>query len=159
MTTPPQYGGYQQQPYQQSQGSPPPGYPQPPEYARNYPPQAYPPAPPQYGAPPPKRRKRRIFLWVFLAIQVLFIIWIVTGIATVHTGPTHAQLVSGCYNHAWFPLFKSQADCVKHYGGALNDAGTAGKAIGVGLIIAFWFVVDMILGVSYGVYKLATRNR
>jgi hypothetical protein len=157
MTTPPQYG-YQQQPYEQPQGYPPPGYPQPPEYARNYPQQTYPPAPTHHGAPP-RRRKRRVFLWIFLAIQVLFIIWIVTGIATVHTGPTHAQLVSGCYNHAWFPLFKSQADCVKHYGGALNDAGTAGKAIGVGLIIAFWFVVDMILGVSYGVYKLATRNR
>lgn len=122
------------------------------------PPQRHAYAPGPYG-PPPTRRKRRVFLWVFLAIQLLFILWIVVGIATVHTGPTHAQLVSGCYNHNWFPLFKSQADCVKHYGGALNDAGTAGKAIGVGLIIAVWFVVDVILGISYGVYKLATRNR
>jgi len=156
MTTP--QHGYQHQQYQGPQGWPPPGTPAPPGYAQNYPPQSYAPAPSHHGAPP-KRRKRRIFLWVFLAIQALFILWIVVGIATVHTGPTHAQLVSGCYNHNWFPLFKSQADCVKHYGGALNDAGTAGKAIGVGLIVAFWFVVDVILGVSYGVYKLATRNR
>ena len=41
---------------------------------------------------------------------------------------------------------------------ALNDAGTAGKAIGVGLIIAFWMVVDVILGISYGIYKLAQRS-
>lgn len=96
---------------------------------------------------------------MFLAIQAIFVLWLVVGIATVHTGASHAQIVSQCYNHAWFPLYKSQADCVTHFGGAMNDAGTAGKAIGIGLIIAFWMVVDVILGVSYGVYKLATRNR
>ena len=50
------------------------------------------------------------------------------GTATVHTGPTTAQLAQGCYNDNWYPLFKSQADCVQHYGGALNDAGTARKS-------------------------------
>src|SRR6185312_11626421 len=34
------------------------------------------------------RRKRRVFLWVFLAIQALFVAWLVTGLATVHTGPS-----------------------------------------------------------------------
>lgn len=104
------------------------------------------------------RKRRRVFLWVFLGIQALFVIWIITAVATVHTGPTQAQLVQGCYNGHWYPLFKSQADCVKHYGGALNDAGTAGKAIGVGLIIAFWVAVDVILGISYGIYRLARRS-
>jgi hypothetical protein len=104
------------------------------------------------------RPRRRVFLWIFLAIQALFIVWIITGIAGTHTGPTAAQIASGCYHHAWYPLFKSQADCVTHYGSALQDAGNAGKAIGVGLMVAFWFVVDVILGVSYGVYKLATRK-
>ena len=46
-----------------------------------------------------------------------------------------------------------------HFGGALNDAGNAGKAIGVGLVIVFWMVVDVILGITYGVYRLATRDR
>jgi hypothetical protein len=99
-----------------------------------------------------------VFLWVFLGIQALFLIWISVGVATVHTGPTQAQLAQGCYNGNWYPLFKSQADCVMHYGGALNDAGTAGKAIGVGLIIAFWVAVDLILGICYGIYKLARRS-
>jgi hypothetical protein len=107
----------------------------------------------------PYRRRRRVFLWVFLAIQALFVIWIIAAVATVHTAPTQAQIAQGCYNHNWYPLFKSQADCVQHYGGALNDAGTAGKAIGVGLVIVFWMIVDVILGVSYGVYRLATRSR
>jgi len=112
-----------------------------------------------YGPPPQQRRKRRVFLWVFLAVQALFIAWIVVAIATVHTAPTHAQLVSGCYNHNWVPLFKSQADCVQHYGGALNDAGTAGKAIGVVLVIVAWCVVDFLMGITYLIYRLATRAR
>jgi hypothetical protein len=150
---------------------PPPGqdyYPQAPnrqQYYQQQPGQGYyPPRPQQsYYSPDavqpqrPPKSKRRIFLWVFLAIQALFILWLVAGIATVHTGPTQAQLAQGCYNHAWYPLFKSQADCVKHYGGALQDAGDTGKAIGVGLIVLLWVVVDFFLGVGYGIYKLATR--
>jgi ABC-type phosphate transport system permease subunit len=123
--------------------------------------QPYPGQQATYAAPPQEkpRKKRRVFMWFFFAVQVLFIIWIITAVASVHTGATQAQLTSACYNHNWYPLFKSQADCVQHYGGALNDAGTAGKAIGVGLVVVFWFVVDMILGVCYGVYRLATRGR
>ena len=77
----------------------------------------------------------------------------------MQTGPTHAQLVSGCYHHNWWPIFKSQADCVTHYGGALTSAGNVGKGLGAALIVLLWVVVDVILGVSYGVYKLATRGR
>lgn len=150
----PQQSPYPQQSYDQRPV--PPGAP--PYGQQSYPPQGH--RKQSYQeAPPGRRRRRRVFLWVFLAIQALFIIWIIVGVATVHTGPTQAQLAQGCYNHNWYPLFKSQADCVQHYGGALNDAGTAGKAIGVGLVIVFWMVVDVILGVSYGVYRLATRSR
>jgi hypothetical protein len=144
--------------------------PQQPAYPRDVPPQGYqplqqpPPGPPQshyYPAAQPAvarpKRKRRIFLWVFLAVQVLFILWLVVGLATTHTGPTQAQLAQVCYHHAWYPLFSSQADCVQHYGGALQDAGNAGKAIGAGLIVVAWVVVDFFMGVGYGVYKLATR--
>jgi hypothetical protein len=144
---------YPQQPYDQRpvpQGASPYGQ-------QTYPPHGHRQQPNQ--APPGRRRRRRVFLWVFLVIQALFVIWIITAVATVHTGATQAQLAQGCYDHNWYPLFRSQADCVQHYGGALNDAGTAGKAIGVGLVIVFWMVVDVILGVSYGVYRLATRSR
>jgi hypothetical protein len=143
---------YPPPPGQPDYRQPPPGQPyyQQPEQQRYYPPEAS----GQRRAP---KRKRRIFLWVFLAIQALFIIWLVVGLASVHTAPTAAQLAQGCYNHKWYPLFKSQADCVTHYGGALNAAGTAGKAIGAGLIVVFWVVVDFFLGLGYGIYKLASR--
>lgn len=117
-------------------------------------PTAYQPAAP----PAPPRRKRRIFLWVFLAIQVIFIIWIIAGLATKGTGPTAAaQAAQQCANGGWQPLFKSQADCTQHYAVALNDAANTGKGLGVALIVLFWVVVDFFLGVGYGIYKLASR--
>lgn len=135
-------------PQQQS----PPGYYQPQQPGYHQPPQA------AYGPPPPRaRKKRRVFLWIFLAIQALFIVWLVVGLATIHTAPTHAALVSGCYHHNWFPIFKSQADCVTHYGGALNTAGTLGKGIGAVLVVSAWLITDVFLGIGYVVYKLARR--
>jgi hypothetical protein len=62
--------------------------------------------------------------------------------------------VEACYHHNWYPVFNSQADCVTHYGGALQTAGNLGKGIGAALIILLWAVVDFILGISYGVYCL-----
>jgi hypothetical protein len=143
--TPPQW---QQQQYPQQQQ--PYGYGQ-----QQYPPQGYAP-PPQQAAPP--RKKRRIFLWVFLAIQVLFIIWIIAGAASKVPGPTAAQQAAAqCANGGWQGLFTSQADCTQHYAVALNDAGNAGKGIGVAIVVLFWVVVDFFLGVGYVVYKLARR--
>jgi hypothetical protein len=95
---------------------------------------------------------------VFLTIQVIFIVWIVAGVASKGSGPTAAaQAAQQCANGGWQPLFKSQADCVQHYSVALNDAANTGKGIGVALIVVFWVVVDFFLGVGYGIYKLASR--
>jgi hypothetical protein len=105
------------------------------------------------------RKRRRVFLWVFLGIQALFIIWIIAGIASKPAGtPVAQQVAQQCGNGGWQGLFKSYADCTKHYAVALNDATNAGKGIGVALIVVMWFVVDVILGISYGVYKLARRS-
>jgi hypothetical protein len=107
---------------------------------------------------PAPRKRRRVFMWIFLAVQAIFVIWLITGIVTVHTGPSAADLASGCYHHNWWPLFKSQQDCIVHYGGALRGAGNLGKGLGIAAVILFWMVVDVILGISYGVYRLATRS-
>ena len=72
----------------------------------------YPPAPSQVRARRRQarrapRRKKRIFLWVFLVIQALFIIWIIAGLATKPGGPSVAQQVAQqCGNGGWSPLFK-----------------------------------------------------
>jgi ABC-type phosphate transport system permease subunit len=115
----------------------------------------------QYAAPPAAKpgKKRRIFLWFFLAVQIIFVIWLITGLATVHTGASHAEVLKDCANGAWQALFKSYNDCIVHDANGIREAGNAGKAIGAALVIVFWMVVDVILGVTYGVYRLATRSR
>lgn len=120
----------------------------------------YAPQPQAYYLPPRRQpRKRRVFLWVFLGIQALFIIWIIAGAAAHPDGPTTAQQAAQqCANGGWQGLFKSQADCQVHYAHALNEASTAGKGIGVALIVVFWLVVDFFLGLGYGIYRLASRR-
>ena len=141
---------YPQQPYEQQ--GPPPGY---------YQPQpGYQPGPGRgHAAAAAPRRRRRVFLWVFLAIQALFIIWLVTGLAGTNTAAPHAQVASACFHHGWFPLFKSQADCVTHVSRALTQAGDVGKGIGAALIVVVWVVVDFFLGLGYLIYRLSTRTR
>ena len=83
-------------------------------------------------------------MWVFLAVQVLFLAWVITGAASSRGIPAYCH--QG--NHAAYVGVKG-----------CTSAAQAGTAIGVAAVIVFWMVVDVILGVSYGVYKLATRSR
>lgn len=82
------------------------------------------------------KKKRRVFLWVFLAVQVLFLIWVIAGASTGSGQPT---------------------DCGTLDAKTCNDASDAGTAIGVALIIVFWTIVDFLMAVVYGVYRLARR--
>jgi len=86
--------------------------------------------------PPQPPKKRRIFMWVFLAIQVIFLIWIITG----------AMSGSG-----------TPDDCGVLDKETCNDAETAGTAIGVGIVILLWALTDIILGITYGIYRLCKR--
>jgi len=107
------------QPYAQ------PPYPQPP-YGQHYAPQP----------PAPARKKRRMFLWFFLAVQALFLIWIISGIAGASGDPS---------------------DCGSLSKEACNDAEAVGTGIGVFLVVVLWMVVDFLLGVGYAIYRLARR--
>ncbi|SFJ81355.1 hypothetical protein [Streptomyces pini] len=95
--------------------------------------------PPRQDAPPPvARKRRRFFLWFFLAVQILFLVWIITGVASGDT-----------------------AECAGLTGEELEsceDAAGVGTAIGVGVIIFLWAAVDTILALTYLVYRLATRQ-
>jgi hypothetical protein len=106
---------------------------------------------------PNTRKPRRVFMWFFLAIQLLFVAWVVSGIMS-HTGASTADVNAGCLHGAWQGLFKSQADCLVHYRAGLNQAASAGTAIGVGIVIVFWAIVDIILGIGRLVV-LTARNR
>ena len=92
----------------------------------------------QGGAAPAEKPKknRRIFLWFFLAVQLLFIIWIIGGLASSSGDAT---------------------DCGSLDQETCNAAADVGAGIGVFLIVVFWFFVDAFLGIIYGVYRLAKR--
>jgi hypothetical protein len=108
---------------------------QPPPPQQPYP-QAWPPQQP-YAQPAPRRR-RRVFPWVFLGIQALFVIWVITGVASGHSAAVN------CHDQ-----YLTHAQCA--------SAANAGTAIGAGLIVAFWVAVDVILGIGYGIFRLARR--
>ncbi|WP_234338297.1 hypothetical protein [Streptomyces sp. NRRL F-5727] len=77
-----------------------------------------------------------MFLWVFLAIQVIFLIWIIVGVASGSGTPD---------------------DCGTLDRQTCNDAESVGTAIGVGAIIFLWAAVDIVLGVTYAIYRFARR--
>jgi hypothetical protein len=85
---------------------------------------------------PPPKKKRRIFMWFFLAVQAIFIIWIIAGIASGSGQPS---------------------DCGTLDAKTCNAASDIGTGIGVALVFGFWVVVDFLLAVIYGVYRLAKR--
>lgn len=84
----------------------------------------------------PTKKKKRIFMWFFLAVQVLFIVWIVAGVGGASGDAT---------------------DCGSLSQQACNDARDVGTGIGVIMIIVFWMIVDFLLAVGYGIYRLAKR--
>jgi hypothetical protein len=101
-------------------------------------------------------KRHRVFLWVFLAVQVVFIIWLIVG-STGRTSPTTAQVAHFCGRGAWQGVFSSYADCVKHGAVGLTDAANLGKGIGLALVVIIWLVVDFLLATTYGIYRLAKR--
>ncbi|MFJ8464180.1 hypothetical protein [Streptomyces swartbergensis] len=96
------------------------------------------------GSPPPtegpKKKPRRIFLWVFLAVQALFLIWIIVGVNEAGDDPSCEGLTGEALE-------------------LCRDAGDVGTAIGVGLVIGLWAAVDIILGITYGIYRLGQRRQ
>ncbi len=86
------------------------------------------------------KRKKGIFLWVFLAVQILFLVWIIGGAGS-------ADL----------------PDCTGLKGNKLSNCemesagGASGTGIGVVLIVGLLCVTDFLLGVGYAIYRLANR--
>lgn len=78
----------------------------------------------------PVKKKRHIFRWVFLGIQVLFLIWIIIALSA--TGPACAPNLS-----------------VEACQAAQGD----GTGIGVALHFGLWIAVDVILGITYLIFR------
>jgi hypothetical protein len=113
------------------------------------------PSQPQAGyapAAPRPRKKRRIFLWVFLLVQVIFLIVLITGLH--HNATTiNPQVAYECAHGKAASMGMSQSQCVSFLGGAAKT----GTAAAVVITIIAWCVVDFLLAVTYGIYRLARR--
>ena len=108
------------------------------------------PLPPYWQEAPAPRRRRRVFAWVFLAVQALFAVWVIAGIAS--GGGDHGRAAAAwCRAHP--SAYVSFSECVSLYG----SGSRAGTAIGAGLVVLAWAVTDVILGISYAVWRLARR--
>jgi hypothetical protein len=78
--------------------------------------------------------KWRPFTWVILIVNILFLVWIIGGIASSGGTPQDCGTLS-------------EQTC--------NDAEAVGTAIGVGIIFFLWALTDVILGVVW----LVTRPK
>jgi hypothetical protein len=45
--------------------------------------------------------------------------------------------------------------CVRDSGALLAEASDTGRAIGAGLVVIIWVVVDFLTALTYGIYRLA----
>ena len=79
----------------------------------------------------------RPLTWVILAVQVLFIIWLVTG----------------------FNAASDSGNCsTSDYSDACQAGQTIGTGIAIGIIIFLWALVDVILGVIWLVTNKTKRT-
>jgi hypothetical protein len=104
------------------------------------------------------RKRKRVFMWFFLAIQAAFVAWMIAGMSQ-QTGPSAAEIQQYCGNGAWQGLFTSYHDCVVHGANGLTAAGDIGKGIGAALVIGLWVAVDVILGIGRLVVVFARRGK
>ena len=81
-----------------------------------------------------------MFLWFFLGVQILFLLWVISGIASGSGTSESCKGMTG--------------DALK----TCESVGDVGTTIGVGLIVGFWVAADFILGLTYLVYRLASRR-
>jgi len=86
--------------------------------------------------PVPVKKRKRVFMWIFLAVQVLFVVWLIAG-ANTSVDPATATALSA---------------------EAAQSAATVGKGIGMMLIFGMWIGVDFILGVTYLIVRLARKS-
>jgi Protein of unknown function (DUF2510) len=84
----------------------------------------------------PRKKKKPIFLWFFLLVQVAFIVWAVSA-AVRGAGTPDA--------------------CAGLTTRTCNDLKNVGTGLGVFLIVICWMIVDFLLGVGYAIYRLARR--
>jgi hypothetical protein len=82
-----------------------------------------------------RTKRHHVFAWFFLAVQALFLFWVIAGANSTSTG-----------------------DCTGLSAQECHDATSTGTALGIGLVIALWIGVDLVLGVIRIIVLLSRRK-
>lgn len=100
-------------------------------------------------------------MWVFLAVQVLFLLLVIGGAKSrgPDTGPQVVQLCDGTDGNAWYPLYQSYSQCLTEGGQLLAGASDIGKGLAVVFIVFLWVAVDSVLALTWLVLRLSRRPR
>jgi hypothetical protein len=103
---------------------------------------------------------RHLFLYFFLAVQALFLAWVITGTSSAsgNEAQAHAQAVHDCAGQGWKYLYNSYGDCVTKLGSDYKTASDAGTGVGVGLLLGLWIALDVLLLLGRVVVLLARRG-
>jgi hypothetical protein len=84
------------------------------------------------------RKRKRIFMWTFIAIQVIFLIWVISGAASA------GQDVNNYCNPT------GDQTC--------HDAYTVGASAGFLMVMVVWAITDFILGIGRLIVVLSRRH-
>lgn len=95
----------------------------------------------QLGEQSKPKKKRRVFMWFFLAVQVVFALWIIAGLSG-------SPVDEYCAKET-FSEFYTLEDCKAAFG--------VGAGIGLMMILLIWVFVDFILALGWAIVKLARR--
>ena len=114
----------------------------------------------QPAAAAPPRKRHRVFLWFFLAVQAVFLVWVIAGASTGsgNAAQGRAQAVQQCSGTGWQGLYSSYPECVTQLSSLYGGASNAGTAVGVGIVISLWVAADVILGVGR-IVVVSSRRR
>lgn len=87
----------------------------------------------------PTQRKRPVFLWFFIVVQLIFIVWLIVGGNAAQGQPIDCSGIT-------------IEDCDD-----LKTAQDVGTGLGIIVVCLVWFFVDAFLAIGYGLYRLAKR--
>ena len=107
-------------------------------------------------------RRRAVFPWFFLAVQVLFLILVIAAALASDHGTAEAvshQVARACLNGAWQGTFASQRACLEHFNVALPQGQDLDPGLSPGLVAIAWLVADVLLALGYGLCRLARARR
>jgi hypothetical protein len=99
-----------------------------------------------------------MFPWFFAAVQVLFLVLVIAAVLASDPGTAAAighQAARSCLHGAWLGRFPSLRACLAQHHVTLPAGQGVDPGLSAGPVAATWAVADVVLGLGYGLCRLA----